>query len=101
MAVPIRTEPAAAQGVLAKIAPMVGAVALVAATYALSSVGGGIALVGGLFAVIGGIFVIRRPAIAILIYLTTFLFTYPDFLRGSGNFTINNLLGLTLVLLML
>jgi len=52
-------------------------------------------------ALVAAVFIVRRPTLGILVYLTTFLFTYPAFLRGSGNFTINNLLGLTLVPLML
>ena len=55
----------------------------------------------GIIGIAGGLMVLRRPAVGILIYLTTFLFTYPEFLRGSGNFTINNILGLLLLPIML
>ena len=101
MAVPIETRPAPAAGMLSRIAVGVGAIVVFVAAYGLAQSGGGLALLGGLLGLIIGVFVVRRPAIAILIYLTTFLFTYPAFLRGSGNFTINNILGLTLVPLML
>jgi O-antigen ligase len=67
----------------------------------LAMSGGGLAAVAAIFVVIGGVMVIRRPVLGIAIYLTTFLFTYPEFLRGSGNFTINNMLGLALLPLML
>ena len=67
----------------------------------LAQSGGGLALLGGVLAIVGAAVVIRRPAVGIMIYLTTFLFTYPTYLRGVGNLTINNMLGLTLVPLML
>ncbi len=43
----------------------------------------------------------RHPVVGILIYIVTFLFTYPSAFRGVGNFTINNVLGLLFVPLML
>ncbi len=46
------------------------------------------------FAALAGVMVLRMPIIGILVYLVTFLFSYPAVLRGSGNFTINNMLGL-------
>jgi len=101
MAVPIPTRPASAAGTLSKVALGLGAVVIAVATYVLARSGGGLALLGGVLTLVGSAFVVRRPAIAILVYLTTFLFTYPAFLRGSGNFTINNMLGLMLVPLML
>jgi len=67
----------------------------------LSTAGGGAALMTVVFGLVAAVLVVRRPAIGILVYLTTFLFTYPAFLRGAGNFTINNILGLILVPLML
>ncbi|MFP6625441.1 MAG: O-antigen ligase family protein [Deltaproteobacteria bacterium] len=53
------------------------------------------------FAALAGVLVLRNPVIGILIYLVTFLFTYPEALKGSGNFTINNMLGLMFLPLML
>jgi hypothetical protein len=47
------------------------------------------------------VLVVRRPVVGVLILMTTFLFTYPAFLRGIGNLTINNVLGLLLVPTML
>lgn len=46
------------------------------------------------FAALAAVMILRMPVIGILIYLVTFLFSYPAVLRGSGNFTINNMLGL-------
>jgi len=91
----------ATPGLMTRFALAVGALLLLVGAYEVAQTGGGLALLGGVFAIVGAAMVIRRPAIGILIYLTTFLFTYPAFLRGSGNFTINNLLGMTLVPLML
>lgn len=50
----------------------------------------------------GGFFLIlMRPIIAIIVLISTMLLTYPDVLAGSGLLTINNLLGITLFLIML
>lgn len=54
-------------------------------------------LAGGGFAAM----LFRYPFLGILIYLTTFLLTYPPALRGVGNLTINNLLGLVMLPLLL
>ena len=70
-------------------------------SFRIAAGGGGPAAVGGVVALVAAGLIVRRPTLGILVYLTTFLFTYPAFLRGSGNFTINNLLGLTLLPLML
>jgi O-antigen ligase len=66
----------------------------------LATSGGGTQTIGAIFGLIGGVMVVRRPVFGIMIYLTTFLFTYPSWLRGIGNFTINNMLGLMLLPLM-
>jgi len=58
-------------------------------------------LLGGAVGVLVALTIWRHPVVGILIYITTFLFTYPSALRGVGNFTINNLLGLLFVPLML
>ena len=91
----------AARGNLARLWVVVAALLLMLGSFRLSVSGGGLALLGGALAIVAGIAVLRRPALGILIYLTTFLFTYPSFLRGAGNFTINNMLGLLLLPLML
>lgn len=70
-------------------------------SFRIAAGGGGPMAIGGILALVAAMFIVRRPTLGILIYLTTFLFTYPAFLRGSGNFTINNVLGLTLLPLML
>ena len=74
---------------------------LLIGAFQLASSGGGLAILGGVGAIVGAAVVIRRPSLGIMVYLTTFLFTYPSFLRGVGNFTINNMLGLILLPLML
>jgi len=40
-----------------------------------------------------GLLILKHPQIGILFFLTTFLFSYPPFLRGFGILTPNNLLG--------
>ncbi len=77
-----------------------------AVLFGLASVWAGVsgnagALVGAVFAVSGGILVLRQPFIGILILLTTFLVTYPAPLRGVGNLTINNVLGMILLPMLL
>jgi hypothetical protein len=49
----------------------------------------------------GGFFMIlAQPIIAIMVLISTMMLTYPDVLTGSGFLTINNLLGVTLILMM-
>lgn len=67
---------------------------------ALAAAGVAIALTGQqvlLIAALLGLFVLfslwKRPHLGILVFLTTFLFTYPAFLQGYGLLTINNVLG--------
>ena len=57
----------------------------------------GAALVVGLF---GGVLVLYRPQVGVLVIMSTMLLSYPDALRGSGPFTINNLLGALLLVLL-
>jgi O-antigen ligase len=49
----------------------------------------------------GFVFVVAQPALAILVLISTMLLTYPDVLTGHGLLTINNLLGVTLFLILL
>ncbi|MBW1695553.1 MAG: O-antigen ligase family protein [Deltaproteobacteria bacterium] len=51
--------------------------------------------------VIAGLVILKRPEIGILFFLSTFLFSYPSFLRGIGMITPNNLLGLVFIFLLL
>jgi O-antigen ligase len=49
----------------------------------------------------GFLFVVAQPVFALLVLISTMLLTYPDVLTGKGLLTINNLLGVTLVVIML
>ena len=80
---------------------IVGALLLLVGSFQIAAGGAGHVALGGVIGIVAGLAVVRRPALGILIYLTTFLFTYPAFLRGTGNFTINNILGLTLLPIMM
>jgi hypothetical protein len=91
------TGPKPAQRLLLVLA----CILVVFASFRLATTGGGLTAVGGILAVAGAFMVLRRPVFGIMIYLTTFLFTYPVWLRGVGNLTINNALGLILLPLML
>lgn len=84
-----------------RIGMAAGFLGLLVASYITAWTGSGGLLVGAMIAVLGTILVVRRPVIGVFILMTTFLFTYPAFLRGVGNLTINNVLGLLLVPLML
>ena len=59
------------------------------------------ALVFALF-ITGVVFllVLFRPEVGIFVILSTMLLTYPEILRGVGLFTINNVLGMTLGLIL-
>lgn len=54
------------------------------------------AICGGLLL----IFLWNQPHFGILVFLSTFLFTYPDFLQGYGLLTVNNILGAVFCLLL-
>ncbi len=60
---------------------VVAALLVVAAAFTLASPKGGRMVMFAITAAVAGIVVVRRPAIGIIIYVTTFLFTYPSFLR--------------------
>jgi len=85
----------------ARLWTVIGGALVFLAALLLSTAAGGAAIVTAILAMGAGVVVMRRPAIGILIYLTTFLFTYPSFLRGAGNLTVNNVMGLILLPLML
>jgi O-antigen ligase len=90
-----------ARGALVRVMMAAGFFGLLLASYLTAWTGGGSVLITALVAVMGFVLIVRRPVYGVFILMTTFLFTYPDFLRGVGNLTINNLLGLVLVPLML
>jgi len=69
----------------------------VAALFNDASLAVGTALVGLVFA---GLLVLYKPQIGVMVIMSTMLMSYPSALRGVGPFTINNLLGLSLVLLL-
>jgi O-antigen ligase len=80
---------------------IIAALLVLLGSFQLAAGGGGPLAIAGIFGLVAAGLIVRRPTLGILVYLTTFLFTYPAALRGSGNFTINNMLGLTLLPLML
>lgn len=86
---------------LTRMATAAGLVGLLIVSFVTAWTGVGVALMAGTIGLLGVTLVVRRPVIGIFIFMTTFLFTYPAFLRGVGNLTINNVLGLILVPLML
>lgn len=88
------------RGTFSRMATVAGFVGLIVASFITAMTGTGSLLVAGVLAILGITLVLRRPVIGVFILLTTFLFTYPAFLRGIGNLTINNVLGLLLVPLM-
>jgi len=53
------------------------------------------------FMAIAGTIVFYKPHVGIIVIMTTMLVSYPSALRGIGPFTINNLLGMTLVAILL
>jgi hypothetical protein len=85
------------RGGFAKIAMAAGFVGLLLASYLTAMTGAGSVLVGSMVGVLGVLLVLRRPSLGVFILLTTFLFTYPAVLRGVGNLTINNVLGMLLI----
>lgn len=103
MATPLGTRPISSSGRDRVQLVALGAVSVLAVlvSFRLAVSGGGMAALAAVGAALVGGMVFRRPSIGILIYLTTFLFTYPAFLRGAGNLTVNNLLGVMLFPLML
>lgn len=76
---------------------MLGLAAALASSAYLGEAASALALViaaGGFF------LIVAQPSLAIMILLSTMLLTYPDILAGSGLLTINNVLGFTLLLVM-
>jgi len=100
MMAPVHGRADDARGVVVRLAMAAGFVGLLLASFLTAWTGKGSMLVGAMLAVLGVILVIRRPAIGVFVLLTTFLFTYPAALRGIGNLTINNVLGLLLIPMM-
>lgn len=100
MMAPVHGSAAEARSLIQRMAMAAGFIGLLIASYITAWTGSGSVLVGGLLGVVGVVLVIRRPVIGVFILMTTFLFTYPAFLRGIGNLTINNVLGLLLIPLM-
>ncbi len=94
------TRPAGVNQTQFALLPVLLLVLLVASTWAALS-GSAVVVVAIFIVLIGGYLVVKYPALGILIYLTTFLLTYPAALRGFGNLTINNILGMVLLPLLL
>jgi hypothetical protein len=101
MSVPVQAQPMRTRASATSLWLGIAGLMVLVGAFQLAQSGGGLALLGGVGALVGAAVVIRRPALGIMVYLTTFLFTYPAYLRGVGNFTINNILGLLLLPLML
>lgn len=59
--------------------------------------GFGAALIGLVFA---GLLVLYKPHLGVIVIMSTMLMSYPSALKGVGPFTINNLLGISLVLIL-
>jgi O-antigen ligase len=57
----------------------------------------GAALVALVFA---GLLVLYKPYLGVMVIMSTMLMSYPSALKGVGPFTINNLLGISLVLIL-
>jgi len=47
-----------------------------------------------------GLLILKHPVIGIFIFLATFLYSYPPFLRGIGMLTPNNLLGVVFTIML-
>ncbi len=80
---------------------VVGLFVLISGTTFVAASGQGAGFLVAFAAVLGAYAVLRYPFLGVFAFLMTFLFTYPEPLRGSGNFTINNLLGVVLVPILL
>ena len=100
MMAPVHGSADEARSLLARFAIAAGFLGLLLASFMTAWTGAGSVLVAGMVGVIGVVLVLRRPVIGVFILMTTFLFTYPAFLRGVGNLTINNVLGMLLLPLM-
>jgi O-antigen ligase len=93
--------PPAAAGVPAWL--LLGILLLGGVFYAAVSAGGPWPFSAVVLLLVAGTFVVvlRRPHVGIFVFLTTFLINYPAAARGAGPFTINNLLGALLLVLLL
>lgn len=80
---------------------LVGLVVLLVGTTFTAATGAGGPILLLIAGILGGYAVIRYPFTGVMVFLITFLFTYPAPLRGSGNFTINNMLGAVLLPMLL
>jgi O-antigen ligase len=89
-----------ARGLFARLSMAAGFLGLLLASYMTAWTGSGSYLIGAMVGVLGVVLVLKRPTVGVFILMTTFLFTYPPALRGVGNLTINNILGLLLVPMM-
>lgn len=90
-------QAAPARSSLARLGTAAGIVGLVMASILTAATDTGSFLVAGIIGLVGLFVVVRRPTIGVFVLMTTFLFTYPAFLRGVGNLTINNALGVLLL----
>lgn len=59
-----------------------------------------VAACGVIFGLVGGTIVFYKPHVGLLIIMTTMLVSYPSALKGVGPLTINNMLGLALMLIL-
>ncbi len=55
---------------------------------------------GGLTALVGGATIFYRPHVGVLVILSTMLLSYPEVLKGVPPFTINNMLGGVLLVIL-
>ena len=74
-----------AQGQPNPLLYIIGALLVVLTALQVSITGSGTFILALVVMAVGAVVIVRRPAIGILIYLTTFLFTYPSWLRRRGS----------------
>lgn len=84
----------------APLAPLLLLV-LAAAGTAIALTGQQVMLLGAAFGLLFLLLVWQRPHLGILLFLSTFLFTYPEALQGYGLLTPNNVLGVVFCVLIL
>ena len=83
---------------------VVGALGLSAVLLGLASLVDDQALMlvaGGLTAIVAGATIFYRPHFGVLVIMSTMLLSYPDALKGVPPFTINNLLGGVLIMILI
>lgn len=93
-----RTAPAPISPPWVLLALVVAAVALAAST--LFSDKALLTTATVIFLAMAGSIILYRPHVGLLVIMTTMLVSYPAALRGIGPFTINNILGITLLLVL-